>query len=108
PFAEHPGEPRLRYAGRPEAPAGVEGGVDRAPDDRMVVAVEPGRVLAEQVDVLVTVQVGDAAAGAAANRQRERRVIDRAARGATRQDRHRLVVGRPAGRVRLDVPLPGS
>ncbi len=81
-----------------------QGLANRLDDDRMRVTVEAGRVLAEEVDVLVTVRVGDAGAIAPNDRQRERRLVDGRARVAARHDAGALLVQPERLGIRGGVP----
>ena len=70
----------------------------------MRVAVEAGRVFAEEVDVLVAVRVDEASALAAHDRQRERRHVDHRPRIAARHHLGPLLV--PPARLGIAVDVP--
>ena len=65
-------------------------GIARGADHRMRMAVDPGGVFAEEVDVLGAVEIPQPAAGAARDAEREGREVQHRARVAAGHDGGRL------------------
>ena len=102
-LADRRSESHLVAVRRTEGDAVGERRADRVEHDGMRVAVEPGGVLAEEVDVLVAVGVRDARTLAPDDRQRERIEVDDRAGVAAREDARPLLVQPPRLGVALDI-----
>ena len=96
-------EPSLVDVGRPEHDPVRERSADRLHDRRVRMPVQPRRVLAEEVEVLVPVRIDDTRTVAAHDRERERIDVNDGARVPARHELRPLLV-QPAGlRIALDV-----
>ena len=105
--AELGGEAGLVQVGRAEDHAGLERGLHGGYDRRVGMAVEPGRVLAQEIDVFVAVETPDAAARAAGHGQRTGRVVQYRSRiSAGQAGLGGLVAGDRPG-VRLEIAALG-